>query len=124
MGDQSLMVEEIEWLDQKINERIPDERFTLRGIGAFRGMEVIDYRTGETFRATGDEYRDLPPEFDLPVRSSSWFQWIMMGIGVLFILVAAGRLIYLHFIRTGTTQSTRNTEFLSNASKNWELLRN
>jgi len=41
--DGSLNVEEIEWTDQKINEKIPDERFTLKGIGAFQGIEVIDY---------------------------------------------------------------------------------
>ena len=91
MGDQSLVVEEIEWVDQKINQKIPEEWFTVRGIGAFQGMEVIDYRTGEVFKATGDEY---PPEFELPVRSFALFQWIMMGVGILMVIVGGGSLIY------------------------------
>jgi len=82
---------EIEWVDQKINQKIPEERFTMRGIGAFQGIEVIDYRTGEVFRATGDEF---PPEFELPVRLFTRFQWIVMSLGVLLVLIGGGSLIY------------------------------
>jgi len=91
-GDGSLKVEEIEWVNQRINQRIPEERFSLRGIGAFHGMNVVDHRIGgRGFRATGDEF---PPEFEFPIRSFSLFQWIVMGVGVLMIIFGGGSLVY------------------------------
>jgi len=66
-------------------------RITVKGIGAFQGIEVIDYRIGETFKATGDEY---PPEYEPPVRKFSTFQWIMLGISILMILIGGGILIF------------------------------
>ena len=91
LGDGSLRVKEIEWSGQKINQKLQEERFTVKGIGAFHGMDVIDYRIGgKGYKATGDEY---PPEYELPVRKFTAFQWIMMGIGILMILIGGGSLI-------------------------------
>ena len=100
--DGSTSVEEIEWLDQKINQKIPEERFTLKGIGAFQGIEIIDYRTGDTYRATGDEY---PPEYEIQKRPKSYFPSILIGIGLVIILFALARLIYnMLIIKTGAKQ--------------------
>jgi hypothetical protein len=92
MGDDSLRIKEIEWADQEINQKIPEERFTVKGIGAYQGIEVIDYRLGgKSFYATGDEY---PPEYELPTPTISYVRWTFMGIGLLMILFGSISLIY------------------------------
>ena len=100
--DGSVRIEEIEWVNQKINQKIPEERFTVKGIGAFQGMEVIDYRIGgKGFRATGDEY---PPEYELPVQSFSYTRLIFLCIGIALIIISGGSLLYRHFKGTGGKQ--------------------
>jgi len=83
LGDDGVKIKEIEWTNQTINYKIPHERFSVQGIGAVHGMEVIDYRINKAFKATGEEY---PPEYDLTNHSFSHVRWIFMGIGFLFIL--------------------------------------
>ena len=100
--DGSTRVEKIEWLDQTINQKIPEERFTVKGIGAFQGIEVIDYRLGgKAFKATGDEY---PPEYEIQKRPKSYFPSILIGIGLVIILFAIARLIYIMLKKTGAKQ--------------------
>lgn len=95
-------IKEIEWIDHKINKKIPEEKFTVKGIGAHQGMDVIDYRIGgKGYKATGDEY---PPEYEIPTPSISYIRWTFMGVGLLLILYGSISLIYKFIKSMGAKQ--------------------
>lgn len=90
MSDGTCDITEIEWSDQKINEPIPEERFSLKAIGAVRGMDVRDYRINSSYRADSDEFPWPESSAHGGLQRESILRYIFMGAGVLLLLVGGG----------------------------------
>ena len=91
MGNGQIKIKEIEWIDQKINSSIPEERYSIEDIGVVHGMNVADYRIGRAYKADGDEY---PPEYELP---SSYFSNVRLTFFIIgFLLIAVGVAGWIH----------------------------
>jgi hypothetical protein len=55
-GDGDVFTRTIEWLENVVNEPIPEEEFSLLKMGAKRGVEVQNHLTGTRYVLEGEEY--------------------------------------------------------------------
>ncbi len=82
----------VEWVENVINEPIPEEEFSLVKLGARRGDRVRDSRTGAEYLLEGEQF-PLPEPWDYGKRlERPWARIAMVGgtIALVVVLLLAG----------------------------------
>lgn len=92
---------ELEWLENRVNEPIAAEEFTLAKIGIRRGDRIYDHRSGSLQTVTSEEYRspEDSEEADIddqkpPASKGPLLAWLGAGLLILIAVVVGVRRRY------------------------------